>query len=161
MATYKAGRWLAGQTVELVYDGGLVQLSHRRVLVATHARRHEPGKQAAGMARGRRPRRSPTAVTAASVTRKVDTSANVCFAGTSYRVGNADRRRQVQVAVVGDSVEISVGEQLIRSHRSATTTPASTPPWPTPAAGPPQQRRLTGSTCQPATGAKMSGGTGT
>jgi hypothetical protein len=51
-----------------------------------------------------------------SLTRKVDTSGNVCFAGTTYRVGSKFRRRQVQVAVVGDTVEISIGEQLIRSH---------------------------------------------
>ena len=51
-----------------------------------------------------------------SVTRKVDTSGNVCFAGTNYRVGNAYRRRQVQVAVVGTHVEISIGEELIRRH---------------------------------------------
>ena len=38
--------------------------------------------------------------------------------GANYRVGNAYRRRQVQVAVVGDTVEISIGEQLIRSHRA-------------------------------------------
>jgi hypothetical protein len=42
----------------------------------------------------------------------------VCFAGASYRVGNAYRRRQVQVAVVADTVEILVGEQLIRTHRA-------------------------------------------
>lgn len=65
---------------------------------------------------GRRPRPSPKRVTAASVTRKVDGSGNVCFAGTSYRVGNKFRRRQVQVAVVADTVEISIGEELIRSH---------------------------------------------
>ncbi|MFN2504436.1 MAG: hypothetical protein ABR540_09430 [Acidimicrobiales bacterium] len=59
------------------------------------------------------PRPSPTA---ASVTRKVDSSGNVCFAGASYRAGSKYRRRQVQVAVVGDTVEISVGEQLIRAH---------------------------------------------
>ena len=53
-----------------------------------------------------------------SVTRKVDSSGNVSFAGANYRVGNAYRRRQVQVAVVGDTVEISIGEQLIRSHRA-------------------------------------------
>ena len=52
------------------------------------------------------------------MTRKVDSSGNVCFAGANYRVGNAYRRRQVQVAVVGDTVEISIGEQLIRSHRA-------------------------------------------
>ena len=39
-ASYKAGTWLAGQTVEVVCDGGLVQLHHRGVLIATHARRH-------------------------------------------------------------------------------------------------------------------------
>lgn len=56
-------------------------------------------------------------MTAASVTRKVDSSGNVCFAGTNYRVGSKYRRRQVQVAVIGDTVEISIGNQLIRSHK--------------------------------------------
>jgi hypothetical protein len=51
-----------------------------------------------------------------SVTRKVDSSGNVSFAGSHYRAGNAYRRRQVQVAVVGDHVELSVGEELIRRH---------------------------------------------
>ena len=84
---YKAGRWLAGQTVEVVCDAGLVKLFHRGVLIATHARRHPLDKQPAGLQRGRRPRPSPKAVTAASVTRKVDSSGNVCFAATNYRVG--------------------------------------------------------------------------
>jgi hypothetical protein len=115
---YKAGgRWLAGQSVEVVCDGGLVQLFHRGVLIATHARRHPLDKHVAGMARGRRlPPLRPTA-TAASVTRKVDGSGNVCFAATSYRAGSKHRRRQVQVAVVGDTVEISVGRELIGSHK--------------------------------------------
>jgi transposase InsO family protein len=115
-ATYKAGAWLAGQEVEVVCDGGLVQLHHRGVLVATHARRHALAKQDAGLQRGRRLSLAPKAVTAASVTRKVDSSGNVCFAGTNYRAGSKYRRRQVQVAVVGDTVEISIGEELIRSH---------------------------------------------
>jgi len=115
-AAYKAGRWLAGQTVEVVCDGGLVQLHHRGVLIATHARRHPPGKQEAGMAKGRRLAPTRPTATAASVTRKVDSSGNVCFAGTAYRAGNKYRRRQVQVAVVGDTIEISVGTELIRSH---------------------------------------------
>lgn len=50
------------------------------------------------------------------MTRKVDSSGSVCFAGTTYSVGPKFKRRQVQVAVVGDTVEISVGEELIRSH---------------------------------------------
>ena len=116
-AQYKAGAWLAGQQVEVVCDGGLVQLHHRGVLIATHPRRHVLDKQAAGLRRGRRLPPAPKAVTAASVTPKVDSSGNVCFAGTSYRVGSTYRRRQVQVAVVADTVEISVGDQLIRSHK--------------------------------------------
>jgi len=115
-ATYKAGAWLTGENVEVVCDDGLVQLFHRGVLIATHARRHPITKQRAGLDRGRRPAPARPTATVASVTRKVDSSGNVSFAGISYRVGNAHKRRQVQVAVVGDTVEISVGNQLIRTH---------------------------------------------
>lgn len=117
-AKYKAGVWLAGQSVEVVCDGGLVQLHHRGVLIATHAQRHPVDEQGAGVERGRRLPRSPRKATTASVTRKVDTSGNVCFAGTNYRVGSTYQRRQVQVAVVGDTVEISVGNERIRSHKA-------------------------------------------
>jgi transposase InsO family protein len=118
---YMAGKWLAGETVELVCEDGLVQIHHRGVLVATPARRHDPARQAAAIARGKK-RRVPKTVTprpsssAVSVTRKVDSSGNVSFAGSNYRVGNRYRRRQVQVAVVDGTVEISVGEELIRVH---------------------------------------------
>lgn len=117
-ASYLAGVWLAGQDVTVVCDGGLVHLSHGGVLVATHARRHHPDKQTAGMRRGAHPpaKRAATA-SAVSVTRKVDSSGNVCFAGTTYRAGNKFRRRQVQVAVVGDTVELSIGTELIRAHK--------------------------------------------
>ena len=116
-ARYRTGRWLAGHDVEVVCDAGLVQLYHRGVLIATHARRHPVDKQAAGFQRATRrsPVERPTA-TAVSVTRKVDSSGSVCFAGASYRAGSTYRRRQVQVAVVDDHVEISIGEQLIRRH---------------------------------------------
>jgi hypothetical protein len=114
---YRAGVWLAGEDVTVICDGGLVHLEHRGVLIATHARRHRVDKQAAGLRRGvRLPKRRRSSATAASVTRKVDSSGSVCFAGTSYRVGSKLRRRQVQVAVVGETVEISIGSELIRSH---------------------------------------------
>ena len=116
-AKYRAGVWLVGQDVTVVCDGGLVHLQHRGVLIATHARRHSVDKQVAGQRRATKaptPRRpSPTA---ASVTRKVDSSGNVCFAGANYRAGTQYRRRQVQVAVVGDMVEISIGNELIRCY---------------------------------------------
>ncbi len=118
---YLAGVWLGGETVDVVCDGRLVHIHHRGVLIATHARRHKPANEAAAVRRGQRrtpPRPStprPTA-SSASVTRKVDSSGNVSFAGTNYRVGNKFRRRQVQVAVIGGTVEISIGEELIRAH---------------------------------------------
>jgi len=115
-AKYRAGVWLAGQDVTVVCDGGLVQLHHSGVLVATHARRHAVDKQTAATQRVQRRRPQQPTASAVSVTRKVDASGNVSFAGANYRVGNKFRRRQVQVAVVGDHVEIAVGEQLIRRH---------------------------------------------
>ncbi len=116
-AKYKAGVWLAGQEVALVCDAGLVHLHHRGVLIATHARRHVLDKQAAGLRRKtkRSGSRRPSAASV-SVTRKVDSSGSVSFAGSSYRAGAKYRRRQVQVAVVGDRVEISIGTEFITTH---------------------------------------------
>lgn len=117
VARYRAGVWLAGQEVEVICTGGLVQVHHRGVLIVTHARRHAIDKRNAGVQRGRRLSPSPRSLTAASVTRKVDSSGNVCFAATTYRVGSRYRRRQAQGAMVGDTVEISVGNELIRRHK--------------------------------------------
>jgi len=116
---YKIGVWLAGETVDVSVDHGLVSIHHRGVLVATHAQRHRPAKQSKALARkpkrqrGQRPRQPTVGQT---VTRKVDSSGNVCFAATNYRVGNKHRRRSVQVAIVADTVEISAGGEILRVH---------------------------------------------
>ena len=39
---YLAGRWLAGELVQVALHHGLVEISHRGVLVATHTSRHRP-----------------------------------------------------------------------------------------------------------------------
>jgi hypothetical protein len=110
--------WLAGETVELSVEDGLVSVDHRGVLVATHAKQHRPDKQAAALARAPRARRRRPrqATVGQTVTRKVDSSGNVSFAGASYRVGRAHRRRQVQLAIVGDVVEISSGGEVLKTH---------------------------------------------
>ncbi len=118
-AKYRVGVWLAGQDVQIACDSGLVHIHHRGVLIATHARRHRADRERPGLRRA--PRRSATraqrpTASAVTVTRKVDSSGNVSFAGANYRAGGTYRRRQVQVAVIGDHVEISIGEQLIRQH---------------------------------------------
>ena len=115
---YRIGAWLAGETVEVTVDAGVVSVHHRGVLVATHAQRHRPDKQAAALARAPRARRRrPRQATVGQVvTRKVDSSGSVSFAGVSYRVGRAHRQRQVQLAIVGDVVEISSGGELLKTH---------------------------------------------
>ncbi len=113
---YPVGVWLAGETVEVSVADGLVSIHHRGVLVATHAQRHRPAKESKALARKvklQRPRPRQATI-GQSVTRKVDSSGNVSFAGASYRVGRANIRRQVQVAIVGDTVEISAGGEVLR-----------------------------------------------
>ena len=115
---YPVGVWLDGETVEVSVADGLVSIHHRGVLVATHAQRHRPANEQAAMARKvkqNRPRPRQATV-GQSVTRKVDSSGNISFAGTNYRVGRAHLRRQVQVAIVGNSVEVSAGGDVLRTH---------------------------------------------
>jgi hypothetical protein len=52
---YPVGRWLAGQTVEVVCDRGLVHICHHGVLVATHARRHRLEDEQKGLRRATKP----------------------------------------------------------------------------------------------------------
>jgi transposase InsO family protein len=115
---YPVGVWLAGETVDIAVADGLVSISHRGVLVATHAQKHRPAKEQKALARKAKPqRRRPNQATVGQVViRKVDSSGSVCFAATNYRVGNKQRGRQVQVAIVGDTVEISSGGEIIRVH---------------------------------------------
>ncbi len=116
---YGVGVWLAGETVEVSVDDGVVSISHRGVLVQTHAQRHRPDKELAALQRKPKPRvarpRQPTV--GQSVTRKVDVSGcDQLRRATAYRVGKPHARRQVQVAIVGEVVEISAGGQVLKTH---------------------------------------------
>ncbi len=116
---YPVGVWLAGETVEVAVDAGLVTISHRGVVVATHAQRHRPDKQAKALRRKPRAPRSPRPrqpTVGQVVTRKVDSGGCVSFAGATYRAGRAHRGRQVQVAVVDGTVEITAGGEVLRVH---------------------------------------------
>lgn len=110
---YLAGRWLAFETLDVVCRDGLVELHHRGVLIAAHARRHPPDKEPKVM-RQRAPMARP--VSSSVVVRKVDNSGSVSFAGASYRAGNTYRRKTVEVAIVGDTVQISFEGRRVRTH---------------------------------------------
>jgi hypothetical protein len=113
--SYSTGRWLAGEVVEVVASASLIEVSHRGVVVATHARRHRQGSdpRITNEPRHRKPRQ-PTVGT--SVTRVVDGSGQVSFAAHTYRVGNPYRRLQVEVAIVNNTVQISYEGAVVKTH---------------------------------------------
>jgi transposase InsO family protein len=119
LATFKyyVGRWLDGETVEVaITEGGLIEVIHRGVLIASHVRQHPVEAEPAVWRREPRTRPARPQTLGRPVTRKVDSSGNVSFAAATYRVGNQYRRQQVEVRVIGDTVEISQQGRVIRTH---------------------------------------------
>ena len=107
---------LAGEPVEAVAAEHLVRIFHRDVLVAEHVQRRKlnSGREEADLRQGSRRSRRPT--DGMVVTRVIDSSGYLSFAGTTYRVGNAWRGRSAQVAIVADSVQISCDGRIVRLH---------------------------------------------
>ena len=114
---YHVGRYLTGQSVKVESHGGLLNIAHNGVVVATHARRHLPelDEQLDRRSKASRPAR-PTR--GDEVFRGVDPKGSVSFAGTSYRVGNGYRGMLAGVRLVGDTVQITIDGQLVRTHRA-------------------------------------------
>jgi hypothetical protein len=156
---YAVGRFLAGAVVEVRCHDGLVELWHQGVLVATHARRHDPAKepQPRQPSTARRPR---AATVGAPVIRKADANGTISLAGTGYRAGHFYARRQIEVALVAGSVQLSVDGRVIAVHparhdpakeHGAFATPRSRPRKKPPAPNPtpsvverPEPQRRTG-----------------
>ena len=115
---YRVPIVLAGEPVEAVAADHLVRIFHREVLVAEHVQRRKPEKDRKPWRQGsRRPRRATDGMV---VTRMVDSSGYVSFAGTNYRVGNRWRGRSAQVCIVAGSVQLSCDGQ----HRPGPSDPA-------------------------------------
>jgi transposase InsO family protein len=115
---YHVGAWLAGEAVELTPRDGLLEVVHRGVLVACHARRSagkaaSPSRVAAQRSRTSRPP-SPGPI----VHRKVDATGYVSFAGRGYYVGPRLRGEQVEVRLAGDTVQIARAGELLKTHRA-------------------------------------------
>ena len=114
---YHVGRAYVGESVSVTLENGLLSIRHRGVLVATHARRHLPEDDAKFTDR-------PKAVRAGrptmgdEVARTVDTSGAVSFAGTSYRAGNNFKGRTAGVRLVGDTVQVTIDGELVRTHKA-------------------------------------------
>jgi len=117
--TYRVGPTFAGEHVEVVVTGGLVEILHAGVLVATHVQRlTDDQRDRLASPRPRAPVqqrvREPTV--GLIVTRKADGDGTICFAGTPYRAGRAWARASIDVAIVAGSVQLSVDDKVIRVH---------------------------------------------
>jgi len=150
---YLGAHWLAGEVVEVVSRDGVIELSHRGVLIATHARRHPPGKEPRAGLRQPAAKRRAKPPPGPSVLRLVDTTGSISFAGRGYRVGKSpsrpprrgrDRRRPgpdlPQRRAAQDASDPPRPDQGTRRLRHPTRTTKPTP------------------ACQPGTGARTSYG---
>ena len=112
---YNVGATYAGEPVEVVVAGGLVDICHRGVVVATHAQRLRED-QADRAPRARVARRARDATAGLTVTRLADAHGTVTFAGTTYRAGRMWARTFIDVTIVAGSVQLSKDGQVLRVH---------------------------------------------
>jgi transposase InsO family protein len=113
--SYRVGATYAGQPVEVVVAGGLVDILHAGVVVATHVQRLRDD-QADRKPRARVARRARDATAGLTVTRLADGQGTVSFAGTSYSCGRRWARQPVDVTIVAGSVQLSRDGKVIRVH---------------------------------------------
>ena len=113
--SYHVGASYAGEPVEVVASGGLVDIVHAGVVVATHAQRIRED-QADRVPRAPVTRRARDATAGLTVTRLADRAGVVSFAGTSYACGRGWARQPVDVSIVAGSVQLSRDGRVIRVH---------------------------------------------
>jgi len=113
--TYHVGATYAGEPVEAVAAGGLVDILHAGVVVATHAQRMRED-QADRLPRAPAARRARDATAGLTVTRLADRAGVVSFAGTSYACGRGWARQPVDVSIVAGSVQLARDGKVIRVH---------------------------------------------
>jgi transposase InsO family protein len=111
---YRVGPVFAGELVQVLATGGLVQITHRGVLVATHAQHDPQGPPV--RARAQNTARAREASTGLTVTRIADGNGAVSFAGTMYRAGRAWAGCHLEVSIVAGSVQLAADGKIIRLH---------------------------------------------
>jgi Integrase core domain len=107
--SYHVGATYAGEPVEAVVTGGLVDILHAGVVVATHAQRFREDQ-------ADRAPRARVATAGVTVTRLADAAGVVSFAGTPYAAGRRWARTAIDVCIVAGSVQLPEDGQVIRIH---------------------------------------------
>jgi transposase InsO family protein len=113
--TYAVGATYAGEPVEVVVEGGLVDILHAGAVVATHAQRLR-ADQAGRVPRMRVSRRARDATTGLTVTRLASNTGVITFADTSYAAGRRWAHASIDVTIVAGSVQLSKDGKVIRVH---------------------------------------------
>ena len=113
--SYTAGASYAGEPVEVVAAGGLVDIVHAGVVIATHAQRFRPD-QADRAPRAPVARRARDATAGLTVTRLANGAGVISFAGTDYQAGRGWARQSIDVSIVAGSVQLSRDGKVIRVH---------------------------------------------
>jgi transposase InsO family protein len=113
--SYHAGATYAGEPVEVVASGGLVDILHAGVVIATHAQRFRPD-QADRAPRAQVARRAREATAGLTVTRLANGTGVISFAGTDYPCGRRWARQSIDVSIVAGSVQLSRDGKVIRVH---------------------------------------------
>jgi transposase InsO family protein len=113
--SYAVGASYAGEPVEVVVAGGLVDILHAGVVVATCAQRMRED-QADRAPRAPVTRRARDATAGLTVTRLANGSGTVSFAGTDYQAGRSWARQSIDVSIVAGSVQLSRDGKVIRVH---------------------------------------------
>jgi hypothetical protein len=113
--SYFVGATYAGEPVEVVTAGGLVDILHAGVVVAMHVQRLR-ADQADRAPRARVARKARDAAKGLTVTRLANHDGQVTFAGTTYRAGRMWARTFIDVTIVAGSVQLSKDGKVIRVH---------------------------------------------
>jgi transposase InsO family protein len=113
--TYAVGATYAGEPVEVVTAGGLVDIVHAGVVVATHAQRLRVD-QADRVPRARVSRRARDATAGLTVTRLANNTGVVTFADKTYAAGRRWAHASIDVTIVAGSVQLSKDGQVLRVH---------------------------------------------
>ena len=136
---YHVGQVFAGQHVEVVVRGGLVEILHNGVLVAMHVQKRKA--RPSTPLRAGQPRKPRQATAGQAVKRIVDERGVVYFAGTPYRAGRAHVGKTLEVSVVGGSVQLAHEGAVIRVHAARHDPAKEYGAFAVPKGRPPRKRR--------------------
>jgi len=113
--SYNVGATYAGEPVEVVVTGGLADILHAGVVVATHAQRLRQD-QADRTPRARVARRARDATAGLTVTRLANNTGVITFADKTYAAGRRWAHASIDVTIVAGSVQLSKDGHVIRVH---------------------------------------------